>query len=369
MAKQKTQIKLDLSPEKVRRFDLRNSKYNVTSKDLASLGVSMDSALMPDIKAHFGTTYSLDGNPLQTSSSVSNPVQFFQYWAPEAVEIATCARKIDDIAGRTIAGSFEDEEIVTTILERTGSAQPYTDTADVPFASWNQNFETRSIVRFEEGFEIGALEGMRASRMQVDTHKEKSAAVAESLAIEMNNIGFWGYADGENKTYGLLNEPNLPAYVTVAEGAQSDTSWNSKTFAEITSDIITAVSALVNRLGGLFDPINDEFTLSLALAASQSLNIMNELGSKSVYSWLKETYPKIRIIPAIELNGANGGSNVFYLHVSKVNGKDVIKQYIADALRLIGVERRAKTTIEDYACATAGVLVQQPVGVVRYSGI
>lgn len=369
MAKQRTEIKLDLRPEQVRKFDLRNQKHKVSANDLAMLGVSMDSALMPEVKSHFGVSYGMDGVPLQTTATITNPVQFFQYWAPEAVEIVTAARKIDDIVGRTIAGSFEDEEIVTTIMERTGSAQPYTDTANIPLASWNQNFVTRSIVRFEEGLEVGYLEGMRASRMRVDTHKEKAAAAAQSLAIEMNNIGFYGYANGENKTYGFLNDPNLPAYNTVADGAQSDTSWSKKTFLEITSDIITAVSALVNQLAGLFDPVNDEFTLSLSLISTQWLNTMNELGTKSVYTWLKETYPKIKIESAVELNGANGGSNVFYLHVNKVNGKDVIKQYVQDVLRLVGVEKKAKVTLEDYACATAGILVQQPIGVVRYSGI
>lgn len=369
MAKQRTEIKLDLRPEQVRKFDLRNQKHKVSANDLAMLGVSMDSALMPEVKTHFGVSYGMDGVPLQTTATITNPVQFFQYWAPEAVEIVTAARKIDDIVGRTIAGFFEDEEIVTTIMERTGSAQPYTDTANIPLASWNQNFVTRSIVRFEEGLEVGYLEGMRASRMRVDTHKEKAAAAAQSLAIEMNNIGFYGYANGENKTYGFLNDPNLPAYNTVAAGAQSDTSWSTKTFLEITSDIITAVSALVNQLAGLFDPVNDEFTLSLSLISTQWLNTMNELGTKSVYTWLKETYPKIKIESAVELNGANGGSNVFYMHVNKVNGKDVIKQYVQDVLRLVGVEKKAKVTLEDYACATAGVLVQQPIGVVRYSGI
>ena len=361
MAKQRTEIKLDLRPDKVRKFDLRNQRYNVSTKDLEMLGVSMDSAIMPDVKKYFGVSYGMDAGdivPLQTTATITNPVQFFQYWAPEAVEIVTAARKIDDIVGRTIAGSFEDEQIVTTIMERTGSAHPYTDTANIPLASWNQNFVTRSIVRFEEGLEVGYLEGMRASRMRIDTHKEKAAAAAQSLAIEMNRIGFYGYANGENQTYGLLNDPNLPAYQTVAEGAQTDTSWSKKTFLEITA-----------QLGGLFDPINDEFTLSLSLVSTQWLNTMNELGTKSVYTWLKETYPKIRIESAPELNGANGGSNVFIMHVNKVNGKDTIKQYVQDVLRLIGVEKKAKVTLEDYACATAGVLVQQPIGVVRYSGI
>ena len=370
MAKQTTAIRLDLTPDKVRSFKLNEQKYRVSEKDLSMLGVSMDSALMPSVKDVFNSVdYSMDGVQLQTTPTITNPVQFFQYWAPKAVEIVTAARKIDDIVGRTIAGSFEDEEIVTTLIEDTGSAQPYTDTANIPTASWNQNFITRSIVRFEQGFEIGYLEAMRASRMKIDDHQRKANSAAKNLAIELNNVGFFGYANGQNQTFGLLNDPNLPAYQTVAEGATSETTWQSKTFLEITADIITAVSALVVQLGGLFDPRNDEFTLSLALSPAQYLSKMNELGTKSVYQWLKETYPKIKIESAPELDGANGGSNVFYMHVQEVGGSEVIKQYVQDVLRLIGVEKKAKVTVEDYAAATAGVIVQQPIGVVRYSGI
>ena len=366
--KTRTEIRLDLQPSKVRGFSLNNQQYKVTTADLDMLGVSMDSALLPEVKQYFNIGMDAAVS-LQTAANITNPVQFFQYWAPEAVEIVTAAKKIDDIVGRTIAGSFEDEEIVTTVLEKTGTAQPYTDTANIPYASWNTNFETRSIVRFEEGLEVGYLESMRANRMRVDSHKEKAAAAAESLAIELNNIGFYGYADGTNKTYGYLNDPSLPAYVTVATGDSGETSWSSKTFNEITEDIITGVSALVNNLGGNFDPLKDSFTLALALQSTQYLNTMNELGTKSISQWLRETYPNIKVEAAVQLNGANGGSNVFYLHTEKVKGKDTIKQYVQDVLRLIGVEKYAKVVREVYANATAGVIVQYPIGVVRYSGI
>lgn len=369
MAKTKSPVRLDLAPNEVRAFSIGDYNGKVTAKDLAALGIGMDTGLMHEVSKTFSKVAMDAAVPLQTTPSITNPVQFFQYWAPEAVEIITAARKIDDIVGRTIAGSFEDEEIVTTIMERTGSAQPYTDTANIPFSSWNQNFVTRSIVRFEEGLQVGYLEAMRASRMRVDTHREKSAAVADTLAIELNNIGFYGYADGTNNTYGFLNDINLPAYLTVAAGASTQTTWSSKTFMEITSDIITAVSELVVKLQGNFDPTKDAFCLSLALSATQWLNKMNELGTKSVYTWLKETYPNIRIVAAPQLDGANGGSNVFYMHVEKLKGKDTVKQYVQDVMRLIGMEKRAKVMIEDYACATAGIIVQQPLGFVRYSGI
>lgn len=367
--KQATILRKEFAPGKMRGFNFDDfSGLKVSANDLSNFGVSMDSALMPEVQRYFSVGQ--DAAPaLQTAATITNPVQFFQYWAPEAVEYITAARKIDDIVGRDIEGSFEDEEIVTRVVERTGSARPYTDTANIPLSSWNQNFVNRTIVRFEEGLEVGYLENLRASRMRVDTHREKAAAAAESLAIELNNVGFYGYADGTNKTYGFLNDPNLPAYITVATGDSNQTTWSSKTFNEITADIITAVSALQNQLKGNFDPINEVFTLTVSLAVVQYLNTMNSLGTKSVYTWLKETYPNIRIETAVELNSANGGSNVFYLHVDRIKGKKVLKQSVQDVLRLIGMEKKAKVTLEDFAAATAGVICQYPLGVVRYSGI
>lgn len=373
MAKQTTPIRYDMKPGEVKPFSfdyMREKGLRVTSKDLAAFGISMDSAVMRDMRSIYSNAYAMDAAaPLQTTPTITNPVQFFQYWAPEAVEYVTQARTIDEIVGRTIAGSFEDEEIVTTALERTGKAQPYTDTANIPLASWNQNFVTRSIVRFEEGLEVGYLEAMRASRMRVDTQGQKKEAVAESLAIEHNNVGFYGYSNGQNKTYGLLNDPNLTPYRTVAEGAKSLTSWASKTFLEITADIITAVGQLQTQLRGHFNPIRDTFTMSLSLASMQYLNTMNELGTKSVSTWIKETYPNVRIVASPEMDGANGGSNVFYLHADKIGRVDTIKQYVQDVLRLVGMEKKAKVILEDYASATAGIIVQQPLGIVRYSGI
>ncbi len=367
---QKTILRKAFQPGKMRGFNFDDFQgMNVTSNDLSKFGIAMDAALMSDVSRYYSV--GKDAAPaLQTVATITNPVQFFQYWAPEAVEYITAARKIDDIVGRDIEGSFEDEEIVTRIIERTGSAHPYTDTADTHLASWNPNFAKRSIVRFEEGLEVGYLENKRAARMRVDTHREKATAAAESLAIEHNNVGFFGYADGTNNTYGFLNDPNLPAYTTVATGTASQTTWASKTFDEITADIITAVSTLQNQLKGNFDPVKEAFTLVLSLEVVQYLNKMNPLGTKSIYVWLKETYPNLRIETAVELNQVNGGSNVFYMFVDRIKGRNkTFKQSVQDVFRLIGMEKYAKVMREVYASATAGVICQFPIGVVRYSGI
>lgn len=375
MAKQLSQIRADFKPDEVRAFDFNEDKYKspIGSAELDCLGIGMDAALTGAVKEYFNApkdTFGMDAAPLQTLPSISNAAQFFQYWAPEAVETVTQARTIDNLIGRTVAGSFEDEEIVTTILERTGTAKPYTDTANIPLTSWNQNFEARTIVRYEAGLEVGYLEQMRASRMRIDSHKQKADGAAEALDIARNELGFYGYADGTNRTFGFLNDPSLPAYVTVSQNtAGTATAWSNKTFDEISSDIITAVQALVSKMKGHFNPQRDAFVIALSLASSQYLNVRNSLGTQSILQWINETYPGARIEAAPELDGANGGSNVFYLYAEKIKGKDVFKQYVVDVLRLIGVEKKTKVMLEDYANALGGVIVQYPVGIVRYSGI
>lgn len=350
----------------VKAFDFTNT----TSMDmLRGLGVGCSSEAMADIKA-YNHQYCFDSaSPMVTTPSAATPVQYLQSWIAEAVEVATAAREIDTIVGRTIAGNWSDKEVVQRILERTGRPRPYGDDTDIPLSSWNANYECRDVVRFEEGCMVGLLEQERAGRMQLCAESEKRMAAAEALAIEMNNVGFYGYNSGVNKTYGFLNDPNMPAYVTVAQGAAKDTKWSTKTYAEICTDIRTAMNALRTKTGNLFRPEKDNAVLSVSVSCMEYLTIQNEMGTQSVYEWIKSIYPNVRIESAVQLDGANGGENIFVVHAETLNCKRVIEQYVQEAFRLLGVEKKAKGFLEDYSNATAGVLVRQPIGVVRYTGI
>lgn len=355
-----------ISPESFKAYKMDNT---TTMGTLRGLGVACSMEAMSDVK-EYGTKYCFDSAiPMVTTPCASTPVQFLQSWIAEAVEVATAAREIDAIVGRTIAGSWADKEVVQRILERTGRPRPYGDETDIPLSSWNINYECRDIVRFEEGCIVGILEQERAGRMTVSAESEKRRAAAEALAIEMNNVGFYGYNCGTNKTYGFLNDPNLPSYVTVAEGAAKDTKWSKKTYAEICTDIRTAMNALRTKTGNLFRPEKDNAVLSVSVSCMEYLSIQNDMGTKSVYEWIKSIYPNVRIESAVQLDGANGGENIFVLHAETINGKRVIEQYVQEVFRLLGVEKKAKGFLEDYSNATAGVIVRQPIGVVRYTGI
>jgi hypothetical protein len=93
-----------------------------------------------------------------------------------------------------------------------------------------------------------------------------------------------------------------------------------------------------------------------------------------VRGWLAENYPGTRIESAPELNGANGGENVFYLYAESVgdnssdDGRTVI-QVVPARFMALGVEQQTKAYVEDYTNATAGVMFKRPYAVVRRSGI
>ena len=356
------EIKMSIPADKVRAYAM---DADTTETTLSNLGVNYTDAAIREFMS-----YAEDAAPdLQTAPSASTPVQFLQHWLPEVIKVVTRARVADRLLGRTIAGSWSDEEVVATVIEHVGQARPYGDKTNLNLAEWNTNFERRTIVRFEEDLEVGALEEQRAARMRINSAAEKRLAAAEALAISMNDVAFNGYSDGLNRTYGILNDPNLGSYVTVAQGANSNTTWASKTFNEICNDIKVAMAALRVQSGSNFDPYADASVLGVADTCVDMLSTMNAYGNKSVMEWLKETYPKCRVESVPQFSGANATANVFYLIAETINGRKVVDQYVQDTLRLLGVEKKAKGYLEAYSNATAGVLVGMPIGVVRYTGI
>lgn len=311
--------------------------------------------------------------PTVTTGTVGTPVQFLQNWLPGFVLVITAARKIDDIIGLMITGSWEDEQIVQGILERTGSSQPYGDYTNVPLSSWNTNFNYRTVVRFEEGMKVGNLEAARAARLRVDDAGMKREASALSLEIIRNLIGFYGFNAGDNNTYGYLNDPGLGSFVQVAPGASSSTLWSTKTFLEICKDIRTAIVAVRTQSQDTIDPEKVDLTLAISTDAVDYLSTTSDFGI-SVRDWLREAYPRIRVVSAPQLNNAYSSDNVFYLHADKIDdmstdGGRVWIQPVPTKFQVLGVQQLAKAYEEDYSNATAGAMCKRPYAVVRYYGI
>lgn len=336
---------------------------------LSDIGIYFQSAKVHAMAAAMDAT---NQAPITTASNMT-PIQFLQAWMPGFVRVITAARKIDELIGITTVGSWEDEEVVQGVLESIGQALPYGDTTNVPLASWNTNFERRTVVRFEKGFQVGELEEARAARIRANAAAEKRSACALALEVQRNAVGFFGYNNGNNRTYGFLNDPALPAYYTVPNGAAGSPTWATKQFLEITADIRTAVATLQNQSQDTINPEVTPLTLAVPTVAYAYLSVTSNYGN-SVREWIKETFPKMRIVSAPQLNGANGGANVFYLYAESVDDgasddSRVFNQVVPVKLRTLGVQKRVKDYVEDYTNGTAGVMCKRPYAVVRASGI
>ena len=364
-----SEILQNFTPAQCRSFAMDEGTKDST---LAKLGIAVDKKA---IKSYINA-YDAALPDTITTGSVPTPVQFLQVFNPEIVEVATVPTDADAIFGRQTIGSWADEEIIQTVVEHTGQALPYGDTANPDLASWNANFEARTIVRFEEAMEVGALEEVRAAKMRLNSAKEKRAAAATSLDIERNLVAYHGYAGGANKTYGALTDPHLPAYVTVAAGAPASqesgavgsTEWADKTYLEIQADILSMIAGLQTQSKGLYNPKLHKATLVVSLACEQYLNKSAEYGN-TVAKWLKENYPNIEVKSSYFLDGANGGDNVAYLIADTLNGTKTIAHFVPEVFRMLGVFNKGKSYIEYFSNATAGIMVRQPLGVYRVSGI
>jgi hypothetical protein len=310
------------------------------------------------------------------TASIGTPVQFLQEWLPGLVRAVFAIRVIDEIVGITTAGQWHQEEVVQGAIESMGDAVPYGDLTNVPLSDYNTNFERRTIVRFEKGFAVGRLEEARAGEIRVSAQAEKRIGAATALDIQRNLIGFFGYNSGADRTYGLLNDPYLPAYVTVANGATSGTpAWATKTTLDIIADLLLAFKTLEMQSGGNIQAKVDDTTLVLPTGFDAYLGTPTTLGY-SPSAWLRDNYPKCRVITAPQFAAANGGANVFYLFADRVSSEPdstddgrTFMQVVPAKFQTLGVEQQSKRYIEDFTNASAGVMVKRPWAVVRYSGI
>ncbi len=351
----------DVTPQCI--SDLRSMGICFDNQDIIAMQSLLENGMQPGFAMDTDLTVPL------TTGSVTTPVQFAQAWLPGVVRIVTAPRNIDNLIGIMTQGDWADEEIVQSLLGNSGKAQAYTDNGNIPLANWNQNFVTRTIVRLELGLEVGRLEQERGSKVRISSADEKRYGVIEGLEIGRNDIGFFGYNDGDNKTYGLLNDPQLLAYETLPSGGD----WPNEAYLDIINDLIFMAATLQNQSYGRVNVRTDAICFAIPVITDQYLNKTSEYG-KSVREWIRETYPNWRIEIVPQFEAANGGQNVGYLYAESVgnSGTDdsrTFVQVVPTKFRSLGIEQRAKGYAEDYSNATAGSLCKRPYAVTRYTNL
>ncbi len=369
-----------IAPRNVRPFDMK-SVTDAAVSSLARIGLVFDHSTVSEQLSALSRAgafrtgaATMDSNftAMSTTPSIPTPIQFLQTWLPGFVKIMTAARKIDDIIGIKTVGSWEDAEIVQGIVEPSATVAEYGDFTNIPLASWNTNFERRSIVRAEMGIAVGLLEEGRASAMRLNSADTKRQGAAIALEIFRNAVGFYGWNSGNNRTFGFLNDPALPAAISAPSGG-----WATADFQEITGDIRAAIVQLRTQSQDQIDPEKVDMTLAIPTNKVDFLSVTTDFGI-SVRDWIKQTYPKVRVTSAPELTGSGpAAEDMFYLFAEQIDssidgssdGGETFAQLVQTKFMTLGVEKRAKSYVEDYANATAGAMCKRPWAVVRFKGI
>lgn len=317
--------------------------------------------------------HAINNADVKSRTSIASPLQYLQSWLPGFVEMATTPHKIDELAGIDIIGAWEDEEIVQGVKESIDQAPFHGDTTNIALNSRNTTFEARTVVRFESGFHIAHSQAQNASCMNLNSTKEKRNHASVKLEIQRNRVGFFGFNNGENRTFGLLNAPSLLPYQTLPEGSSSNTTWKTKTFLEIAADIRVMMAQLRKQSANRISPETSAITLALPTSAVEYLSVTSDFGV-SVNDWIARAYPALRIVSVPEFEAANGGSDVAYLYAESVadgaqDGGHTFTQCVPAKFLMLGVEHGTKDYSEDFSNATAGIIVKRPYAVVRVTGI
>lgn len=348
---------------------IRFTPEQITGFDINADGVSLETleALGVGIGPHCLKSFA-DAMPgTITAENVGNPMMFLQAFYQKAIEIVTAKRVSDDLFGREIVGNFFDDNVVLTTTSFAGHPNGYGDLTRVPLASYNTVRKTAKIRQFKLGLEMGLLEGMRAAAVGLPAYENKRRAVSEGLAILRNAIAFYGV---KGNTYGFLNHPELPPFITVSTGSGGDTRWATKTYAEIQADIRGMIADLIQRSGQNVDPETQEVVLAVPGSVSTYLyTTPPQTGMGSVLAALQATYKGLRVVKVPQLENAVGGENAAYLFSQTVGTSPVFIHAVQEVMRLLGVTPRATVNTEEYGMATAGLSVGNAAGVVRYIGV
>lgn len=316
----------------------------------------------------------MDSQAPYISGSVSSRQDLFRAFLPGVVRDMTQMRQIDNVLGMTMVGNFLTKEVVQVTEQRTGNAIGYSELASAPRVSYATDYEVRNTVRFMVEAEFGGDSDKMAELAGQDPRATKMSAVTTSLEIARNEVSVYGYFGGQNKTYGFLNDPNLPAYQTLPNGANATPEWSTKTFLERQKDVVEAITSLELSTGNNFSASMMNFTFVIPSSVNGYLNELNDFGTMSLRKWIQETYPKCTIITMSDLDSANGGANVFYMFVDNLLGDSsdtgaVMSQLVVSKIESVGTMIKYDKQSEKFRNSSAGTIVHRPYAIYRATGM
>jgi hypothetical protein len=346
----------------------------------AEWGIHFDGAMdyLPDA---YRNDYNLamDAAPtLVTAPNGGIPAFLTTYIDPKIYKILTAPNKGAEILGEVKVGTWLDQTAMFPSVERTGEVSTYGDRNQNGRAGLNTNFPQRQSYLAQVILDWGQLEMERAGLARIGWAAGVREAGIMVLSKYINLTYFFGV--GNNlENYGIVNDPNLTAYLTPAPKAAGGNTWIKNgainaTANEVYADIQALWIGLVSQAGGLVDQSTKvklcmSPTSELALTATNSFNV-------NVSDLLKKNFPNMTVVTAVQYGAATAqnsqgvaGGNVVQMIAESVEGQDTGYCAFNEKLRSFPVKVELSSFKQKMVQGSWGAVYRMPALVSQMQGV
>lgn len=307
-----------------------------------------------------------------TTPNVNMPAGILTKISPYIVSIITRKRTADEVVGRRMKVlDWEQEDLLMPIVEQKGETANYSDFGNPPTASMNPTYIYAGHQRISIDVVNGRLKNAQLAQSRINGEAYNMSTALEKLAISFNNIAFNGVPGipegSKYPIYGILNNPDLPAYQA------ADTTTTNATFETFYKDVVNLINDVIAQSKGHVTP-DSRMVLALSNKRAGLLSLLNQIGNKTVKAAIAESYPNLKWVLSPELDGAyTGGLDVMYLRAESLDETRVKEEGLqADTLvdsailgfselaRAGAIETHSNYTSQTMSSGTVGAIVSRP---------
>lgn len=287
---------------------------------------------------------------------------------------------LNDVTEDWQIGSWGLREVNVPVLGITGQPAVYSDTSGAGPTGLNYTYVRREFILLQQTLNIGDLEQEITSLGKIAVANEKRAALLTSFMQTRNDIGFVGVEGMQ--LYGMLNDPNLAAFLPFPNGLSGFPQWSKKTFDEIIADIQLMLVDLATRSGAhlQYDTgtingmpkflINAAMTMILPPSAGIVLSTkLNALGNYTVLDWLRNNYPNMKVVQSMNYSTAltteatEGANTYVQIILDEIDGQRSTYNLFNSLYNSHGAVRQLSSIYEKVSMSVGGSIVALPIAV------
>lgn len=292
------------------------------------------------------------------------PVEFTSYIDPMVIPILTATRGAREIFGEAKKGDWTTSYARFQTSEITGEVEAYTDYGQGGASDVNPTFPVRTQYIYQTNIRYGDREVDVASRARLQLAADKQRAAATVIDIASNKFALYGVAGLE--TYGLLNDPNLPADVTPLPNADKKTQWADKSTKEIYEDVLYLFGKMAERGAGHIDA-NTELVLATSPATQVQLGKATDFNI-SARQMLETYFPKIRFVALPELATATSGNSIL-LVAPTIEGLPTAQIGFSEKFRAMRLIPESSSFHQKFVGSSYGTIIYRPFAIGKMTSV